>query len=94
MAIYIDRDKAIKELYEAYEYDYPTASGDFDEYARGIVPIVLTRMPEDAVVEIVMCKDCKHAKFMSSCSRYMCNKVGGSMRCSNDYCNYGERKET
>ena len=43
--------------------------------------------------EIVRCKDCKHAQFMSSCSRYMCHKVGGSMRNSDDYCNYGERKE-
>ena len=46
------------------------------------------------VVPVVRCKDCKHAKFMASCSRYMCHKVGGSMRYSNDYCNYGKKKQT
>lgn len=45
------------------------------------------------VVPVVRCKDCKHAQFMSSCSRYMCHKVGGCMRAEDDYCNYGERKE-
>ena len=43
---------------------------------------------------IVRCKDCEHGQFMASCSRYMCHKVGGSMRYSDDYCNYGKRKET
>ena len=49
-------------------------------------------LPTADLVTVVRCKDCKHAQFMSSCSRYMCHKVGGSMRYSDDYCNYGERK--
>lgn len=43
--VYISRDEAIKELYEVYENEYPTASGDFDEYASHDVPNVLRNMP-------------------------------------------------
>lgn len=42
---YISRDKAIKELREVYENEYPTASGDFDEYASHDVPNVLRNIP-------------------------------------------------
>ena len=42
---YINREDAIKELREIYEYEYPTASGDFDEYANHDVPNVLRNMP-------------------------------------------------
>ena len=41
MAEYINREEAIKELREVYEQEYPTASGDFDEYASHDVPNVL-----------------------------------------------------
>ena len=42
---YISREEAIKELREVYENEYPTASGDFDEYASHDVPNVLRNMP-------------------------------------------------
>ena len=42
---YISREEAIKALYEVYEHDYPTASGDFDEYARHDVRNVLNGLP-------------------------------------------------
>lgn len=42
---YISREKAIKELREVYENEYPTASGDFDEYASHDVPNVLRNIP-------------------------------------------------
>lgn len=42
---YISRKDAIKELREVYEHEYPTASGDFDEYASHYVPNVLRNMP-------------------------------------------------
>ena len=42
---YISREEAIKNLREVYEYEYPTASGDFDEYASHDVPNVLRNMP-------------------------------------------------
>lgn len=44
MAEYINREEAIKELREVYENEYPTASGDFDEYASHDVPNVLRNM--------------------------------------------------
>ena len=44
MAEYISREEAIKELREVYENEYPTASGDFDEYASHDVPNVLRNM--------------------------------------------------
>lgn len=45
MAEYISREEAIKELREVYEQEYPTASGNFDEYASHDVPNVLKNMP-------------------------------------------------
>lgn len=45
MAEYISREKAIKELREVYEQEYPTASGDFDEYASHDMPNVLRNIP-------------------------------------------------
>ena len=44
MPEYISREEAIKELREVYENEYPTASGDFDEYASHDVPNVLRNM--------------------------------------------------
>ena len=45
MTEYISREEAIKELREVYEQEYPTASGDFDEYASRDVPNVLRNIP-------------------------------------------------
>ena len=45
MTEYISREEAIKELREVYEQEYPTASGDFDEYASHDVPNVLRNIP-------------------------------------------------
>ncbi len=44
------------------------------------------------VVEVVRCKECKHSSFIKSCSKYECKKGCGSLKYSNDYCSYGERK--
>lgn len=46
---YISREEAIKELHEVYENEYPTASGDFDEYASHDVPNVLRNIPASDV---------------------------------------------
>lgn len=50
MAEYIDRKAAIKQLRDVYEYDFPTASGVFDEFATKIVPRVLKSIPAADVV--------------------------------------------
>lgn len=46
---YISRKEAIKELRKVYEDEYPTASGDFDEYASHDVPNVLRNIPSAGV---------------------------------------------
>ena len=53
MVEYISREEAIKELREVYEYEYPTASGDFDEYASHYVPNVLKNIPAANVQTVV-----------------------------------------
>ena len=53
MAEYIEKNKAIKELYEVYDYEFPTASGGFDEYARMIVPNTIKNMPAADVAPVV-----------------------------------------
>lgn len=53
MAEYIEKNKAIKELYEVYDYEFPTASGSFDEYARMIVPNTIKNMPTADVAPVV-----------------------------------------
>ena len=52
MAEYIEKNKAIKELYEVYDYEFPTASGGFDEYARMIVPNTIKNMPAADVAPV------------------------------------------
>lgn len=52
MTEYIEKNKAIKELYEVYDYEFPTASGGFDEYARMIVPNTIKNMPAADVAPI------------------------------------------
>ena len=53
MTEYIEKNKAIKELYEVYDYEFPTASGGFDEYARMIVPNTIKNMPAADVAPVV-----------------------------------------
>ena len=52
MTEYIEKNKAIKELYEVYDYEFPTASGGFDEYARMIVPNTIKNMPATDVAPV------------------------------------------
>ena len=54
MTEYIEKNKAIKELYEVYDYEFPTASGGFDEYARMIVPNTIKNMPAADVAHVTM----------------------------------------
>lgn len=47
---------------------------------------------EEKPFNVVRCKNCKHSCFIKSCSKYECKKGCGSLKYSNDYCSYGERK--
>lgn len=49
-------------------------------------------LKENGVEIPVRCKDCKYAKFIARCSKYMCGKYEGSLMFSNDFCSYGERR--
>lgn len=41
----IDADALKKEMLKTYEYEYPTASGAFDEFASRIVPNIISNAP-------------------------------------------------
>lgn len=48
---YIERNEAIKELRDVYEFENPTASGAFDEYATMLVPRILKNLPTADVID-------------------------------------------
>lgn len=64
MAEYISREKAVKELRKVYEQEYPTASGDFDEYASHDVPNVLRNIPAADVQPV------KHGRWITKAEDY------------------------
>lgn len=75
MAEYIEKNKAIKELYEVYDYEFPTASGGFDEYARMIVPNTIKNMPAADVVPVV------HGRWIykGDSDMWVCSRCGRSV---------------
>lgn len=91
---YISKEKAIKELREVYENEYPTASGDFDEYASHDVPNVLRNMPFANVQPVkhgkwegYLCPECnENADYFISGNFYFdeepnfCPNCGADMR--------------
>ena len=50
---YIEREAAIARLRDVYEYEYPTGSGDFDEYATRLVPQALKNLKPADVRPVV-----------------------------------------
>lgn len=83
MTDYISRQAAIKAF-----------SSKYDECAD-IVEIIetLDNQPSADVVEVVRCKDCRHAiKDKVLIDRYDCQILDIYVR-PNDYCNEGERHE-
>lgn len=46
--VYLEREAVINKTRDLYEYEYPTASGDFDEYVTRLLPNALLNMkPSD-----------------------------------------------
>ena len=99
MAEYIEREKLIKKLNEAPAY---FDSGDI-RYGIDIATQQVIEQPTADVVEVVRCKDCKHAKLdlmekgLAVCRRPVL-KNGQLLPLNletkyNDYCSYGELKE-
>lgn len=103
MVEYIKQSAAIIAVdYATDEHPYDKTPGQPDtwsEYNQGwhdacdFIRDNIERLIADDVVRAVRCKDCKHAKFSTRCSRYWCDKSPGVMTYSNDYCSYGVRKE-
>lgn len=84
MPRYIDADKLIAE----YDRAHIGAPGG----ARKL----MVDAPTADVVEVVICKDCRHCKFNSSAEVYKCDRRGYFTEtvAEDDFCSYGERKET
>lgn len=47
----IKREDAIDKIYEVYEYEFPTASGAFDEFVTMIIPNILRNLPSAELKE-------------------------------------------
>jgi len=52
----INRQGAINEILRVYEYEYPTATGAFDEFVTKIIPSIINNLP--SVQPELNCKNC------------------------------------
>ena len=87
MSEYMKRDSVIKSI---------TAEIKSDRDATIVAEMMLADVPEEDVIDVVRCKDCKHHE-------ELLNNNDGNMLCwvhgldvivdRNGYCNYGEREE-
>jgi hypothetical protein len=89
----IDRDSLKHQIIETYEYEFPTASGAFDEFVTKIIPNIINNAPTIDAVPVVRCKDCAHYN-TAGCSVGFgwCESMDRGV--SDDfYCAYGAKKE-
>ena len=102
MPEYISREEAIKELREVYENEYPTASGDFDEYASHDVPNVLRNIPAaDAQpvkrgrwIDIYEWAEMHDSRPSGMCTYYWCSECEKEQEKKSDFCpNCGARMD-
>lgn len=85
MSRYIDTD-VLKE--KMLKYGFRSADQTITEFVEDILPTV-------DVVEVVRCKDCKHAEkqdYAPPSCRYCC-KYSALYHAKNFYCSMGERRE-
>ena len=54
----IARNRLLIEIREVYEYEFPTASGDFDRFVRKILPNIICNQPTVDAVPVMRCIDC------------------------------------
>jgi ribosomal protein S27E len=92
MARYIDVEKEIASMQSVLD-QRSEGKGTVAYFAFEKIIERLKNAPTADVVPVVRCKDCEHGQFMPACSMYLCHCTGGKLRYSDDYCNYGERKE-
>lgn len=88
----IDADALKKEMLETYEYEYPTASGAFDEFASRIVPNIISNAPTIDAEPVVRCKDCRYCDPENKHCDHPMGTLAPFARKEDDFCSYGERK--
>ena len=89
MSDYIER-KSIRNLYSCLNPE--------DKVRVAQVLIDIDAIPSDDAVEVVRCKECKHWSGCKSTSHnnHLCSRAENVdyWTRADDYCSYGERKET
>ena len=73
----IDRNRLLKEIREVYEYEFPTASGDFDRFVKNILPNIICNQPAADAKPVV------HGHWTDGRLVYTCSVCG--MGSVNDY---------
>lgn len=97
MEEYIGRNALLKDIASLkkspwYNDDYGFGTKQARQEGVSIVEnLCIKQAPAADVVEVVRCKDCTYGHFVSNCSKYMCEKGCGTLKYSNDFCNYGKR---
>lgn len=59
MDVLIARNRLLKEIREVYEYNYPTASGEFDEFVTRILPNIVCNQPTVGDIQVELVKELK-----------------------------------
>ena len=85
MAEYIDRAAAVKSVLRMRRPENSVAQNRM----LSIIQMDMLKLPAADVVPVVRCKDCKHYDIGGSC--IIC---GFQSRKPDDFCSYGERKES
>lgn len=107
MAEFIDRKVAIEQILDVYEYEFPTASGMFDEFATKIVPNVLKSIPAADVVPVAHGTWIEKEEetycpvqygedgepILHKHTRYFCNLCGRRSLVPEPYCHCGAKME-
>lgn len=85
----IDGDSLKHQIIETYEYEFPTASGAFDEFVTKIIPNIINNAPTVDAVEVV------HGRWESVCGCIVrCNSCGSEAARKSNYCpNCGARMD-
>lgn len=91
----INAENLLRDIIETYEYEFPTASGGFDEFVTNILPNIIKNQPTIDAVPVVRCKDCMY--WWSSakvCTNPSCYDLDFRYSEEDDYCSHGERCDT
>ena len=71
-----------------------SAGVDFEKFKFKPTTVCDKFKPTADVVEVVRCKDCKHWIYWADCKYCTCDIHHHKNMTINDFCSYGERKDT